>query len=197
MPGGRGSSGAASGTQRRTASRLTVVASVRHDDTAYDELLISGGRTRGSPTTGTSRRTAPPRPLAVTSEPTSGPAWLAQILRPPSYGARMTAVQTGHGYARELELQAAEYPGDRGEILLEAAHHWQRAGDTTRAIWLLEEVRAIGGFDAEYASASLADLCFERGDEQAGWAHIAALEDSGAAGAGPARTRRGATRGTS
>ena len=98
----------------------------------------------------------------------------------------MTAVQTGYEYPRELELQAAEYPDERGEILLEAAHHWQRAGDTTRATWLLEEVRAMGGLDAEYASASLADLCFERGDEQAGWAQIAALENSGAADAGPA-----------
>lgn len=98
----------------------------------------------------------------------------------------MTTVQTGHEYARELELQAAEYPDERAEILLEAAHHWQRAGDATRATCLLEEVRGIGGLDAEYACASLADLCFERGDEQAGWAHIAALEDSGAADAGPA-----------
>ena len=98
----------------------------------------------------------------------------------------MTTVQTGHEYARELELQAAVYPDERAEILLEAAHHWQRAGDATRATCLLEEVRAMGGLDAEYASANLADLCFEAGDEQEGWAHIAALEDSGAADAGPA-----------
>ena len=100
----------------------------------------------------------------------------------------MTALQTGHEYARELELQAVEYPDERGAILLEAAHHWQRAGDTTHAAWLLDEVRSIGGLDAEFARASLADLCFERGDEQEGWAHIAALEGAGGtdADAGPA-----------
>jgi hypothetical protein len=98
----------------------------------------------------------------------------------------MTAVQTGHGYARELELRAAEHPDERGEILLEAAHQWRHAGDPTRATWLLEQVCAEGGPDAEYARASLADLCFERGDEQEGCAHIAALEESGANDAGPA-----------
>ena len=50
----------------------------------------------------------------------------------------MTTVQTGHAYARDLELRAAEYPDERGEILLEAAHEWQRAGDATRATSLLE-----------------------------------------------------------
>lgn len=98
----------------------------------------------------------------------------------------MTAVQTGHAYAHELELRAAEYPDERGEILLEAAHQWQHAGDPARATWLLEQVCAEGGLDAEYARASLADLGFEGGDEQEGWAHIAALEESGATDAGPA-----------
>ena len=98
----------------------------------------------------------------------------------------MTALQTGPEYAHELELQAAQYPDERGEILLEAAHQWCHAGDPTRATWLLEQLCAGGGLDAEYARVSLADLCFERGDEQEGWAHIAALEESGATDAGPA-----------
>lgn len=117
---------------------------------------------------------------------TSAPVWRTQIPRPNAYGARMTALQTGHAYARELELQAAEYPDEQGEILLEAAHQWRCAGDPTRATRLLEQVCAKAGPDAEYARASLADLCFERGDEQEGWAHIAALEESGPLGAGPA-----------
>jgi len=115
-----------------------------------------------------------------------GPARRSQIPPPNSYRAPMTAVQTDYEYARELELQAAQYPDELGEILLEAAHQWQRAGDPTRATWLLEQVCAMGVPDSEYARASLADLSFERGDEQEAWAHIAALEESGATSAGPA-----------
>jgi hypothetical protein len=39
---------------------------------------------------------------------------------------------TDTGYARELEAEALDYPEDRGEILLEAAAAWIRAGKLER-----------------------------------------------------------------
>ena len=39
--------------------------------------------------------------------------------------------------ARELEQDAVRYPEERGEILLEAAEQWKRAGEVDHAIALL------------------------------------------------------------
>jgi hypothetical protein len=76
---------------------------------------------------------------------------------------------------RQLEADLRQYPEERGEILIEAAHAWQRAGEHDRAIELLSEAIALGGEDGGAARVALADLLFEldRVDEAA--AQLAAL----------------------
>ncbi|MFL6130802.1 MAG: SEC-C domain-containing protein [Mycobacteriales bacterium] len=73
---------------------------------------------------------------------------------------------TAHGTleAESLEAEAAEWPDQRGEILLEAAAAWRRSGDRERAIRLLVELAAAGGEDGCYARCELVDDCFRRGD---------------------------------
>ncbi|MEQ7005933.1 SEC-C metal-binding domain-containing protein [Actinopolymorpha sp. B17G11] len=70
-------------------------------------------------------------------------------------------------HARALERELPDYPDERGEILLEAAHHWHRAGEHGRAIALLTECVELGGEDGGLARCSLADVLFDlgRGDE--------------------------------
>jgi hypothetical protein len=58
--------------------------------------------------------------------------------------------------ALDLEAEAREYPDDRGEILVEAAAAWRRAGDDARASALLEGLVADGGEDGCYARVELA-----------------------------------------
>jgi hypothetical protein len=69
--------------------------------------------------------------------------------------------------ARELEVEAEQYPEERGEILLEAAGAWRRAGDHARARVLLDELVAAGGEDGCYARVELAEqrLDHDRPDE--------------------------------
>jgi tetratricopeptide (TPR) repeat protein len=57
--------------------------------------------------------------------------------------------------ALELEEQAEEYPEDRGEILMEAAAAWRRAGDDLRARTLLDGLVEGGGEDGCYARVEL------------------------------------------
>ncbi|MGH8908331.1 MAG: SEC-C metal-binding domain-containing protein [Egibacteraceae bacterium] len=95
-------------------------------------------------------------------------------------------IQTHRATARELETDAAAYPGERGEALLEAAGQWMMAGDFDRAIALLNEVLALGGEDAEYARCSLADICFKRGEDADAWDHLRTLEACGPSDSGPA-----------
>lgn len=77
--------------------------------------------------------------------------------------------------ARKLEEDLTRYPEERGEILIEAAGAWQRAGEYDRAIALLDEAVTLGGEDGGAARVELADLLFEldRDDEAA--AQLAAL----------------------
>ncbi|GLY70904.1 tetratricopeptide repeat protein [Amycolatopsis taiwanensis] len=63
--------------------------------------------------------------------------------------------------ARELEAQVDDFPDERGEILIEAAESWRRAGDHERAIELLTEVLALGGEDSGSARVMLADVLFD------------------------------------
>jgi hypothetical protein len=71
-------------------------------------------------------------------------------------------------FARQLESNLGEYPGERGEILLEAGDAWHRAGDSQRAIALLTEAIALGGEDGSNARVALADVLFDIGrDEEA------------------------------
>ena len=58
--------------------------------------------------------------------------------------------------ALDLEAEAREYPDDRGEILMEAAAAWRRAGDDARASALLEGLVADGGEDGCDARVELA-----------------------------------------
>jgi tetratricopeptide (TPR) repeat protein len=69
----------------------------------------------------------------------------------------MTAVDE----AAALEAEAEEYPEDRGEILLEAAAAWRRAGRADRARELLARLVAEGGEDACFARFELAEGYFE------------------------------------
>ena len=61
------------------------------------------------------------------------------------------------GYARELEAEALDYPEERGQILLEAAAAWMRAGEPQRGTRLLEELIDAGGEDGCYARVELAE----------------------------------------
>ena len=88
--------------------------------------------------------------------------------------------------ARELEHDAARYPDERGEILLEASEQWRRAGHYEQATALLREVLTVGGEDAEFARCSLADLCFQQGADSEAWEHLRILEEIQQAGMGPA-----------
>ena len=89
-------------------------------------------------------------------------------------------------WARELEQDAVRYPEERGEILLEAAEQWKRAGDVDHAVALLGEVLALGGKNGGFARLSLAEICFEQGADADAWAHLRALEETEASGPGPA-----------
>lgn len=88
--------------------------------------------------------------------------------------------------ACELEQDAVRYPEERGEILLEAADRWKRAGEVDRAVAVLGEVLALGGKDAGFARLSLAEICFEQGADADARTHLRALEEIEAPGPGPA-----------
>ncbi|MDT0202648.1 SEC-C domain-containing protein [Nocardioides sp. AE5] len=80
-------------------------------------------------------------------------------------------------YALDLEADAARYPDEAGELLMEAAHQWRLGDDATRAHALLEQVRDLGGEDAAYACVTLADLAFEEGDDDQAHAWLAEAEE--------------------
>jgi tetratricopeptide (TPR) repeat protein len=74
-----------------------------------------------------------------------------------------------------LEGEAEEYPEQRGEILLEAAVAWRRAGLAQRAGELLGELIAEGGDDGCYARFQLAEGYFEDGAVDEAYAELARL----------------------
>ena len=67
--------------------------------------------------------------------------------------------------AERLEAEAVEYPDERGEILLDAAVEWRRAGEAGRASALLTDLAAEGGEDGCYARCQLADWWLEDGED--------------------------------
>jgi hypothetical protein len=77
--------------------------------------------------------------------------------------------------ALALEAEAEECPSERGEILLEAAAAWQRAGDGAQSRALLEGLVAGGGHDACYARVELAAQLFEQDLRDDALARIAEL----------------------
>jgi tetratricopeptide (TPR) repeat protein len=87
--------------------------------------------------------------------------------------------------ARELERDAGRYPDERGEILLEAACQWERAGEVDQAIALLREVLTLGGEDAQFAHCELAGLYFRTGADSVARQHLQALEQTQPLGQGP------------
>lgn len=66
--------------------------------------------------------------------------------------------------ARQFELDAVALPGERAELLFEAAAAWKRAGEPDRAIELLTDLVALRGEDGCFALADLADLYLAIGD---------------------------------
>lgn len=70
--------------------------------------------------------------------------------------------------ALALEAEAEEHPEERGEILMEAAATWRRAGDDARASALLEGLVAGGGEDGCYARVELATQLLEPATRRAG-----------------------------
>ncbi|SCL15867.1 hypothetical protein GA0074694_1397 [Micromonospora inyonensis] len=66
--------------------------------------------------------------------------------------------------AAALEAEMEQYPDERGEILLEAADAWRRAGRLDRAADLLSRLITDGGEDGCYAMVQLAEVRFEQGD---------------------------------
>jgi tetratricopeptide (TPR) repeat protein len=100
---------------------------------------------------------------------------------------RMTAEElTKHAeHARQLEEDAARYPGDRGEILLEAAQVWNRAGDHRRAMDLLSQVIEAGGEDGAFARVVLAEVLLDVGRTDDAYDQLGALKASRPSSPGP------------
>ncbi|WP_432984602.1 SEC-C metal-binding domain-containing protein [Dactylosporangium sp. CA-233914] len=97
----------------------------------------------------------------------------------------MPETLTARDRAIALEQDAARYPEERGEILLEAADQWEQAGEPDRAVALWHELIDAGGEDAGYARYGLAELYFEQDRDAEAQEHLRALED-GPVAAGPA-----------
>jgi hypothetical protein len=61
--------------------------------------------------------------------------------------------------AAQLEVHAAEFPEQRGMLLLEAALAWRRAGQSQRATQLIDGLIATGGEDGCYARVQRVEFC--------------------------------------
>jgi tetratricopeptide (TPR) repeat protein len=80
--------------------------------------------------------------------------------------------------ARQLEVDAEQFPDDRAEILFEAAAAWQDAGDLDRARQQLERIVGFGGVDAGMARVQLAELYLTLRDGEHARAELSALKAS-------------------
>jgi tetratricopeptide (TPR) repeat protein len=80
--------------------------------------------------------------------------------------------------AGELEAELEQYPEERGEILLEAADQWRRAGDHDRAMALLTDAVALGGEDGGCARVGLAEVLFALDRTEQAQAELDALRHS-------------------
>ena len=78
-------------------------------------------------------------------------------------------------WARELEAELADYPEERGQILLEAGDWWHRGGNHERAIELLTQAIAAGGEDGGHARVTLAEVLFDLDRPEQAWAELSAL----------------------
>ncbi len=88
-------------------------------------------------------------------------------------------------WAASLEADAAEYPEERGEILLEAVSAWRRGGRPDRAYELIEQLVADGGPDGCFARAQRIDYLYADGRDEDAATELAALARDPALGDGP------------
>jgi tetratricopeptide (TPR) repeat protein len=100
-------------------------------------------------------------------------------------GSTVSAVVTTVDEATALEAEAEEYPDERGEILVEAAAAWRRAGQVDRARDLLEHLIADGGEDGCFARFTLAEGYFEDGAVDEAYTELARLAREAALTEGP------------
>jgi tetratricopeptide (TPR) repeat protein len=87
--------------------------------------------------------------------------------------------------AAALEAEAEEYPDERGEILLEAAEAWRRAGRSDRARELLARLILEGGDNGCSARFTLAESYFEDGRVDEAYAELERLARDAALTEGP------------
>src|SRR5512144_594512 len=69
--------------------------------------------------------------------------------------------------ALELEAEAGRHPDWAGELLLEAATAWRRAGEQERAIAVFRELVGSGGEEGQFARVLLAEVYFDLGRDDA------------------------------
>jgi tetratricopeptide (TPR) repeat protein len=91
------------------------------------------------------------------------------------FGTVSVVTRTDETLAKELEADAARYPDERGEILLEAADAWDRAGNRARALEILTGLMDAGGDDGLHARTHLAEIHFKAGADDEAYAQLAAL----------------------
>lgn len=77
--------------------------------------------------------------------------------------------------AEKLEQEALEFPEQRGEILLEAAVAWRRAGEIPRAVTMMTEIAAGGGEDGCFARCELVETYLATGEDAKAEAELLAL----------------------
>jgi tetratricopeptide (TPR) repeat protein len=83
----------------------------------------------------------------------------------------MTAVDE----AAAVEAEAADFPEEAGEILLEAAAAWRRAGRVERATEILLGLIVAGGDDGCYARLELVEVYFDKGADVEAYDQLAQL----------------------
>jgi tetratricopeptide (TPR) repeat protein len=100
-------------------------------------------------------------------------------------GVGLAHQPTKYAEQARQEQDAAQYPDERSEILLEAAQVWHRAGDHDRAMDLLAEVIEDGGEDGACARVVLAEVLFDEGRADEAYAQLGQLKASRPASPGP------------
>jgi tetratricopeptide (TPR) repeat protein len=83
--------------------------------------------------------------------------------------------------AAVFEAEAADFPEEAGEILLEAAAAWRRAGRAERATEILLGLVAAGGDDGCYARLELVEVYFDQGADTEAYDQLAHLARDSAA----------------
>ncbi|HEY2191872.1 MAG TPA: SEC-C domain-containing protein [Actinomycetospora sp.] len=87
--------------------------------------------------------------------------------------------------AEGLEADAADFPEERGELLLEAVTAWRRGGRPDRAYELIDQLVTDGGPDGCFARAQRIDHLYEDGRDEDAATEVAALARDPALSDGP------------